>query len=158
MRLYVLLGLLGAGAALVAGCKDNNTDTCPATFNDGDACDSTDLECPHDVTVTGCDGTVSKVASSCTCTEGKWACTDPGNQCPSAGGSGGAGGGAHGGGGQGGQAHGGGGHGGAGTGGSGHGGTGTGGGAHGGAGGSAAGGGGHGGASANDAGADASLD
>lgn len=120
IRSCVLLGLLEMGVPLVGGCRDNNTDTCPSptAIQNGAECTSTDLECPYDVPVTDCDGTVSTVASSCTCTQNQWVCTDPTSQCPGAGGSGGAGGAAAGGSG----------HGGSGIGGSGHGGSGIGGG------------------------------
>lgn len=93
-----LLALLGvaAASALVFGaaCSDNNTDACPDKgttdkpgIKSGDPCTARDLQCPIDVLVTGCDGTQTTVASSCTCSvtssnSGTWVCTDPGNQCP----------------------------------------------------------------------------
>lgn len=92
---YALFATVAAGALFYGACSDNNTDACPATFTDQDGngltCTSTDLQCPYTVTVTACDGTSSTVASSCTCTkdpgsngEAKWACADPGTECPDA--------------------------------------------------------------------------
>ena len=92
---YGLFATVAVGALFYGACRDNNTDDCPATFADkegnGLKCTSTDLQCPYTVTVTGCDGTETKVASSCTCTkdpassaEAKWVCADPVSECPDA--------------------------------------------------------------------------
>lgn len=90
MKLRTILPALAVVAAALTAfgaCSDNNTDDCPAktALKNGDNCTSTDLTCPFDITITGCDGTDSTVASSCTCTSGQWVCADPGqSQCPPA--------------------------------------------------------------------------
>ena len=60
-----------------AGCNDKAI--CPAhqRMMDGTSCNGTDLQCEYQNPVYNCDGTVNTLASSCSCTGGKWSCPAP---------------------------------------------------------------------------------
>lgn len=64
-----VLVMVGSGAC-------NHQDSCPTTtpIADGMDCTSEALQCEFDVSFTDCDGVKQTIASSCTCTSGKWSC------------------------------------------------------------------------------------
>lgn len=73
----IMATLFCAAALGHAGCTGNAT--CPGhrQMLDGSACNGADLQCEYENPVYACDGTIDIVASSCTCSGGKWSCPSP---------------------------------------------------------------------------------
>jgi len=65
-------------AFAAVGCSGHGT--CPphGLMVNGASCHGDDLQCAHEITATGCDGNPAVVVSSCSCTNGKWDCPEPG--------------------------------------------------------------------------------
>jgi hypothetical protein len=79
----------------VSNCTSSGRATCPARGHivTGASCSGEDLQCPIDVNIAACDGTIQTRSSSCSCTSGTWQCPSPGEViCPEPEVSGGAGG------------------------------------------------------------------
>lgn len=83
MRAYGLLpiGILCGLVGFVAldACNSGNGD-CPAkeSITPGGSCSDDHLQCAYDLTTPNavCDGTSTRIATSCTCTDGTWACPE----------------------------------------------------------------------------------
>jgi hypothetical protein len=79
--LLVLLALAGAISASTGACNDQGACPAKAAVMPGGACSGDQLQCPFDLTTesAACDSTTTVIASSCTCTQGAWACPSPFN-------------------------------------------------------------------------------
>ncbi len=80
-----MLQCIFATALVIAGSGAcNHQDACPTDskgVGDGMDCTSEGIQCEYDVMFTDCDGVKQVIASSCTCTSGKWSCpSEP--DCP----------------------------------------------------------------------------
>jgi hypothetical protein len=72
--------LVAALVAALGGCNSGTGDCPPkASIQPGGSCSDDDLQCPYDLSTPSpaCDGTTTTIPSSCTCTDGTWACPSP---------------------------------------------------------------------------------
>jgi hypothetical protein len=76
-----VLPFLALGLFAGLGACNSGTGNCPAkeTIQPGASCDDEHLQCAYDLATPApaCDGTSTTISSSCTCTNGTWACPDP---------------------------------------------------------------------------------
>jgi len=71
-----VVALLVASLVVAAAACNTGLGDCPAksAVKPGGACSDDTLECPYDLAAKSCDGKKTVLATSCTCTDGAWAC------------------------------------------------------------------------------------